>query len=204
MNITILGSGTWGLALARVLSLNRHHVTVWSKFEEESERLSITRKSPNLPEMVIPDAVSITSDSSSVLSGAGYVIVAVPSVYVRETIRSFVPYIHCNPVRARMVDSADNYRWSGLGAAVHGDKRAIRGLSIIGMDVSRCQGPDVPARDSRLVNGLIFGGIGFVSEMAARLGAKFRGSPTLRKVGRFGKDSLYSSHGGRSVPRRVA
>ena len=113
-------------------------------------------------------------------------------------------YIHCNPVRARMVDSADNYRWSGLGAAVHGDKRAIRGLSSIGMDVSRCQGPDVPARDSRLVNGLIFGGIGFVSEMAARLGAKFRGSPTLRKVGRFGKDSLYSSHGGRSVPRRVA
>ena len=113
-------------------------------------------------------------------------------------------YIHCNPVRARMVDSADHYRWSGLGAAVLGDKRATRGLSIIGMDVSRCQGPDVPARDSRLVNGLIFGGIGFVREMSARLGTKFCGSPTLRKVGRFGKDSLYSSHGGRSVPRRVA
>ena len=113
-------------------------------------------------------------------------------------------YIHCNPVRARMVDSADHYRWSGLGAAVLGDKRATRGLSIIGMDVSRCQGPDVPARDSRLVNGLIFGGIGFVREMSARLGAKFCGSPTLRKVGKFGGENLYSSHGGRSVPRRVA
>ena len=113
-------------------------------------------------------------------------------------------YIHYNPVRASMVESADHYRWSGLGAAVQGDKRAIRGLSIIGMIVSRCQGPDVPARDSRLVNGLIFGGIGFVREMAARLGTKFRGSPTLRKVGRFGKESLYSSHGGRSAPRRVA
>ena len=113
-------------------------------------------------------------------------------------------YIHNNPVRARMVDSADNYRWSGLGAAVQGDKRAIHGLSVIGMDASRCQGPDVPARDSRLVNGLIFGGIGFVREMAARLDSKFRGSPTLRKVGRFGEESLYSSHGGRSAPRHVA
>ena len=113
-------------------------------------------------------------------------------------------YIHNNPVRARMVDSADNYRWSGLGAAVQGDKRAIHGLSVIGMDVSRCQGTDVPARDSRLVNGLIFGGIGFVREMAARLDSKFRGLPALRKVGRFGKESLYSSHGGRSAPRRVA
>ena len=119
-------------------------------------------------------------------------------------VRVVANYIHNNPVRARMVDSADNYRWSGLGAAVQGDKRAIRGLSVIGMDVSRCQSPDVLARDSRLVNGLIFGGIGFVREMAARLGTKFRGSPTLRKVGRFGKESLYSSHGGRSAPRRVA
>ena len=121
-----------------------------------------------------------------------------------EAVRVVANYIHNNPVRARMVDSADNYRWSGLGAAVQGDKRAIHGLSVIGMDVSRCQGPDVPARDSRLVNGLIFGGIGFVREMAARLGAKFRGSPTLRRVGRFGKESLYSSHGGRSATRRVA
>ena len=121
-----------------------------------------------------------------------------------EAVRVVANYIHNNPVRARMVASADNYRWSGLGAAVQGDKRAIRGLSAIGMDVSRCQSPDVPARDSRLVNGLIFGGIGFVREMAARLDAKFRGSPTLRKVGRFRKECLYSSHGGRSAPQRVA
>ena len=121
-----------------------------------------------------------------------------------EAVRVVANYIHHNPVRARMVDSADNYRWSGLGAAVQGDKRAIRGLTVIGMDVSRCQSPDVPARDSRLVNGLIFGGIGFVREMAARLSAKFRGSPTLRKIGRFRNGSLYASHGGRSALRRVA
>ena len=117
-----------------------------------------------------------------------------------EAVRVVANYIHNNPVRARMVDSAGNYRWSGLGAAIRGDKRAIRGLSVIGMDVSRCQSPDVPARDSRLVNGLIFGGIGFVREMAGRLSAKFRGSPTLRKIGM----GLYASHGSRSAPRRVA
>ena len=121
-----------------------------------------------------------------------------------EAVRVVANYIHCNPVRARMVDSAGNYRWSGLGAAVQGDKRAIRGLSAIGLTVSGFYGPEVPTRDPRLVNGLIVGGIGFVREMAARLGAKFRGAPTLRKVGRFGNESLYSSHGGRSAPRRVA
>ena len=98
MNITVLGSGTWGLALARVLFLNGHHVTVWSKFDEEADSLSRTRKSPNLPDMVIPDSVVITSDPSAVLAEADFVIVAVPSVFVRETIRSFVPYVSGSPI----------------------------------------------------------------------------------------------------------
>ncbi|MBQ6059812.1 MAG: NAD(P)-dependent glycerol-3-phosphate dehydrogenase [Clostridia bacterium] len=93
MNITILGSGTWGLALARVLCLNGHHITVWSKFDEEAASLSRTRKSPNLPEMLIPEAILISSDMSAVMKNADYIIAAVPSVYIRETIRSFVPLI---------------------------------------------------------------------------------------------------------------
>ena len=120
-------------------------------------------------------------------------------------VRVVANYIHANPVRARMVEAADGYRWSGLGAAVLGDKRAIRGLSVIGMkglspEVSTKGGSVILARDPRLVNGLIVGGVGFVLEMAGRLRAKFRGSPTLRKIG----TSLYASHGGRSAPKRVA
>ena len=118
-----------------------------------------------------------------------------------DAVRAVANYIHCNPVRAKMVDSAEDYRWSGLGAAARGDASAIRGLSVIGMSVAGCQGVEVRARDPRLVNGLIVGGIGFVREMAGRLGAKFRGTPTLRKIG---LGSLYASHGGRSAQRRVA
>ena len=118
-----------------------------------------------------------------------------------DAVRAVANYIHLNPVRARMVEAADGYRWSGLGAAVRGDRRAIRGLSAIGMEgLSPSRGADMLARDPRLVNGLIVGGIGFVREMAGRLSAKFRGSPTLRKIGM----GLYASHGSRSAPRRVA
>ena len=124
-------------------------------------------------------------------------------------VRAVTNYIHCNPVRAKMVESAEDYRWSGLGAAVLGDKRAIRGLSAIGMAIgmkglSPARGGDGLTRDPRLVNGLVVGGIGFVREMTGRLRAKFCGSPTLRKIGAFGNVSLYASHGGRSAPRRVA
>ena len=121
-----------------------------------------------------------------------------------DAVRAVANYIHCNPVRAKMVESAEDYRWSGLGAAARGDAHAIRGLSVIGMAVATCQRKDILGRDPRLVNGLVVGGIGFVREMTGRLRAKFCGSPTLRKIGAFGNASLYASHGGRSAPRRVA
>ena len=121
-----------------------------------------------------------------------------------DAVRAVANYIHCNPVRAKMVESAEDYRWSGLGAAARGDARAIRGLSVIGMAVAACQRKDLLGREPRIVNGLVVGGIGFVREMTGRLSAKFRGSPTLRKIGAFGNASLYASHGGRSAQRRVA
>ena len=121
-----------------------------------------------------------------------------------DAVRAVANYIHCNPVRAKMVESAEDYRWSGLGAAARGDARAIRGLSVIGMAVAACQRKDLLGREPRIVNGLVVGGIGFVREMTGRLSAKFRGSPTLRKIGAFGNASFYASHGGRSAPRQVA
>ena len=60
--IAVLGSGTWGIALARVLSLNGHRITVWSKFPEEAKQLDERREAPNLPGVQIPREITFTSD----------------------------------------------------------------------------------------------------------------------------------------------
>ena len=40
MNISILGAGTWGIALAALLANNRHSVRVWSAIPEEIDQLN--------------------------------------------------------------------------------------------------------------------------------------------------------------------
>ena len=98
MKITVLGSGTWGIALARVLSRNGHCITVWSKFSEEAEKLDLTRKAPNLPGVEIPENIVFTSDPGEAVHEADYLLNAVPSVYVRETVSLFSRTIHNDPV----------------------------------------------------------------------------------------------------------
>ena len=98
MKIAVLGSGTWGIALSRVLSLNGHQVTVWSKFPDESKNLSKTRKAPNLPNTQIPENIAFTSDPKETISDADFILTVVPSIYMRETIRLFAPYVKNDPI----------------------------------------------------------------------------------------------------------
>ena len=92
-NIGVLGAGTWGIALARMLSNNGHGVTVWSALEKEVEDLSATRKHPNLPGMTIPQAIEFTKDIAAVCQNKDVLLFAVPSPFVRSTAAKAAPYI---------------------------------------------------------------------------------------------------------------
>lgn len=89
MKIAVLGSGTWGVALARVLSLNGADVTVWSKFPEEAEKLRETREAPNLPGVHIPEEIRFTSDPAEAAADAEFILMVVPSIFVRDTAALF-------------------------------------------------------------------------------------------------------------------
>ena len=91
--IGVLGAGTWGIALARMLCNNAHAVTVWSAIEEEVDALCATRRHPNLPGMVIPDAIVFTKDIATVCRDQDVLLFAVPSPFVRSTANKAAPYI---------------------------------------------------------------------------------------------------------------
>ena len=91
--IGVLGAGTWGIALARMLCISGHQVTVWSALEQEIEDLSATRKHPNLPGMEIPRELGFTKDIEEVCRDKDILLFAVPSVFVRSTARKAAPYV---------------------------------------------------------------------------------------------------------------
>ena len=98
MVITVAGAGTWGTALGRILALNGHEVRIWSRFQTETDFLSSTHRHPNLPDCLIPDSIQFTSDILKATENAEYIIMAVPSVYTRETARDFANFINENAI----------------------------------------------------------------------------------------------------------
>lgn len=92
-NIGVLGAGTWGTALARMLAVNGHNVTMWSALPQELIELKNTRKHKNLPGCTLPESISYTPNIHEICQGRDILLFAVPSPYVRTTARACLPHL---------------------------------------------------------------------------------------------------------------
>lgn len=91
--IGVLGAGTWGTALARLLAENGHDVTIWSALPEELKNMATTHRHPNLPGMVLPAGLHYTADMADICTGRDLLVFAVPSVFVRSTAKKAARYL---------------------------------------------------------------------------------------------------------------
>ncbi len=93
-NIGVIGSGTWGTALAILLFKNGHNVILWSALSEEVEQMKRDRKQKNLPQVDIPEEIEITGDLEWATRQKDLLILSVPSVFVRSTSCKLKPYLN--------------------------------------------------------------------------------------------------------------
>lgn len=94
MKITILGAGSWGVAIAKLLTCNQHEVTIWSIDPEEVAMLTeYCEQKMKLPGVILPGTVSYTGDLETALKDTGMVVMAVPSPFVRSTAKAAAPLV---------------------------------------------------------------------------------------------------------------
>lgn len=96
--VAVIGAGTWGIALARVLCVKGHLVSVWSAIESEIDNLNKTRVHHMLSEMDIPDEMVFTKKLDEAMDGCDVVLMAVPSIFVRSTTEKIKAYFKSDMV----------------------------------------------------------------------------------------------------------
>ena len=94
MNLTIIGGGSWGTALAIVLAQRFECLALWVYESDLAERMRATRENDvYLPGLELPKNVCVTSDLETALAGSEIILGVMPSRHARRIYTAALPFI---------------------------------------------------------------------------------------------------------------
>lgn len=85
--VCVLGAGSWGTALAKLLAEGDKKTVLWARRPEQAEAIQTQRENrAYLPGFPLPDSLEATSDLERALSGAEMVVSVVPTHGLRDVL----------------------------------------------------------------------------------------------------------------------
>ena len=96
--ISIIGSGSWGVALAIHLAKLGNKIQMWSHSEEESKLINKEKKCKFLPDAAIPENVFATTSYKEAINGSDFILHVTPSKFTRETVKEYKQYVKEQPI----------------------------------------------------------------------------------------------------------
>lgn len=95
--ISIIGAGAWGSALAIHLARKHQEVHLWAYEKQQVSEINIKRTNERyLPGAVFPSNITCTDDYQKVLLGTKDILIVVPSVAFRDTLKKMQPFLQAN------------------------------------------------------------------------------------------------------------
>ena len=92
--IALIGAGSWGTALSKVVTDNGHDTCVWSIDQREIDMLREKHQQvEKLPGVILPEGIFYTTDLAEAIKGRDMLVLAVPSPFARSTAQKMKEFV---------------------------------------------------------------------------------------------------------------
>lgn len=107
--IAVIGSGSWGTALAISLAGAGHTVALWTRREDLADEMRITRMNQAyLRDAVLPDALQVSSDLKEVVTNRDFLVFATPSQSARQVGQRVAPHVNEDAIVVSVSKGVEN------------------------------------------------------------------------------------------------
>ncbi|MGO4938132.1 NAD(P)H-dependent glycerol-3-phosphate dehydrogenase [Fundicoccus sp. Sow4_H7] len=107
MKIAVLGTGSWGTALAKVLGENGHEVILWGRKKETIEEINHKHSNSSyLPHTLLAETIKATTDLEEAVVNAKLILLVIPTVAMREVSHSLFKYLEKHPEQQPIITHA--------------------------------------------------------------------------------------------------
>ena len=97
-NIAVIGSGSWGVALAIHMAKLGHNIKIWSFLKEEADLINNEKRCKFLPDIELPENIFATQSFEECVKDSEYIFHVTPSKVVRNTIKQYKEFIKNQPI----------------------------------------------------------------------------------------------------------
>ena len=98
MKISVIGSGSWGMALSIYLANQGNTIKVWSFSEDEKNKINQEKKCIFLPNVNLPEGIVCTNSYEEALQGTELILHVTPSKFVRNTMKAYKEFVKPNQI----------------------------------------------------------------------------------------------------------
>ena len=96
--VAIIGSGSWGVALAIHLAKLGNEVRIWSFDKEEADLINIEKKCKFLPNINLPEGIECFLDFENTIKDSNIILHVTPSKFTRNIVKQYKKYIVNQPI----------------------------------------------------------------------------------------------------------
>ena len=97
-NIAIIGSGSWGVALAIHLAKLGNNIKIWSFAEDERDLINKEKRCKFLQNVTLPDGIEATNSYEYAIKDSEFIIHVTPSKFTRDTVKQYKQYVTNQPI----------------------------------------------------------------------------------------------------------
>lgn len=107
--ITVVGAGSWGTAIAVLLSKKNYKINLWGRSQNIVDGINNIRRNPvYISELEIPVSVTAHNDIEKSLYGSEMAVIAVPSHVMRKTLIDIKPFMKKNKIILSLTKGIEN------------------------------------------------------------------------------------------------
>ncbi len=107
--VAVIGAGSWGTAIACVLSGKGLHTVLWGHHADHMKNLAETRENKKyLPGVVFPPNLEVMDDLEQTVRGADVICMVVPSHVYRSVFETLVPFLEQDSFIVSAVKGIEN------------------------------------------------------------------------------------------------
>ncbi len=140
-SVSVIGAGSWGTTVASLLAREGRPVLLWCRSASVAEEILGRRENPTyLPGVRLPEGLGVTTDLEEAVSRSSVVLLAIPSTYMRQVVRTFSGLVRTDHIVVSLA--------KGLEPETHERMTSVIAEELQGLDPKRIgalSGPNLAA-----------------------------------------------------------